>query len=456
VFTEADGLKRADLEAIAQGQQAIWVAYRDSVGITKVQVAGKGLKLAHFTEQDGLSSSEVIGLAFDTRGELWAATDNGVDVYREGRWRQYSKEDGLIWDDSDSRALCAGPNGTMWVGTSGGLSRYTPTTDSPPALPAPVLLTSIRGDTRDYEPTDQPTLPYLQRSLSFQFSALDYAEESRMRFRYRLLGNDDTWKETHGKSVRFAGLPGGHYVFEVLAAGPNGLWSPQPARFAFSIKPLWWQTSWFIALGVLAVLMIGMASWRLRVRALVAQKELLERQVAERTAELLASHRQLEEIAYHDMLTGLPNRRMFTEQLRIRLATARRQHGSFGILLIDLDHFKRVNDQFGHDAGDAVLIETAKRLREALRESDCAARLGGDEFGILLVSPCNRVGIETVCGRIIDSFAVSIPFKEIELQAICSIGAAIFPEDGDNQEDLYKSADLALYESKRVHQDISG
>jgi diguanylate cyclase (GGDEF)-like protein len=200
---------------------------------------------------------------------------------------------------------------------------------------------------------------------------------------------------------------------------------------------------------LVAALLLMRALWWFRVRALLAQKEVLERQVAERTAELIESHRHLEEMAYHDMLTSLPNRRMFTGQFRNQLARARRDGDSFGLVLIDLDHFKRINDEFGHDAGDVVLIETATRLQAAVRESDCAARLGGDEFGILVVSAHDKAGVEVVCRRIVESFSAGIHFRDVDLGAKCSIGAAMFPDDGKTQEDLYKVADLALYDAKR-------
>jgi diguanylate cyclase (GGDEF)-like protein/PAS domain S-box-containing protein len=170
--------------------------------------------------------------------------------------------------------------------------------------------------------------------------------------------------------------------------------------------------------------------------------------------QLMQSNRHLEEIAYHDMLTSLPNRRMFTEQFRARLTLARRHGDPFGLLLVDLDDFKRINDVFGHDAGDAVLIETAIRLRAAVRESDCAARMGGDEFGILLVSAQDKAGIEAVCRRILDSIAVGMPFKGTNLMIRCSIGAAVFPDGGNTEEGLYKSADLALYDAKRTGSNV--
>jgi diguanylate cyclase (GGDEF)-like protein len=460
VFTKSDGLKSSDLSGIAQRQGELWVAYRDALGIARLRFQGEHVEVTNFTEHDGLSSDLIYALAFDHAGRLWASTDNGVSVLvpgaggqshqgHQGHWRRYGMEDGLIWDDGNDHALSVDHEGNVWIGTSEGLSRYTspryPIPDSPPA----VVLTSIQGASQEYQAEDQPVLTHAQNSLLIRFSGLNYASESRTRFRYRLLDHKTDWNETREGSVHFENLSSGHYVFEVIAAGPNGLWSPVPARFAFSVRPAWWQSWWFLSACLLVALLLGRAFWRFRVRVLVIQKELLERQVADRTEELRESHRQLEKIAYYDMLTSLPNRRIFTEQFRARLALARRHGEPLALLLVDLDRFKQTNDTFGHDAGDAVLIETAVRLRAAVRESDCVARLGGDEFGILLITAAAPAGIDLVCRRIVDSFIDGISFNSVTLKTSCSVGAALLPQHGDTQEHLYKSADLALYEAKR-------
>ena len=450
VFTESNGLKSSDLSAIVEGQGSIWVAYRDALGIGRLQFHGDQIETNRITTQDGLSSDLIYALIFDTSGRLWATTDNGVNVLEQGRWRHYGMEDGLIWDDGDDLALSADHDGNVWVGTSGGLSRFAPLHYTIPDPPPPIVLTSIQGGSQTFQPEDRPVLSHAQDSLLIQFSGLNYSSETRMRFRYRLTGYEKNWNETLERNVHFAGLPAGKYVFEVVAAGPNGLWSPVPARFAFSVKPPWWLSWWFIAICVIAALVLARALWRYRVRALVAQKELLEQQVIDRTTELRESHRQLEEIAYYDALTSLPNRRMFTEQFRSRLTLSRRQGELFALLLIDLDSFKQTNDSFGHDAGDAVLIESANLLRAAVRESDCVARLGGDEFAILLITPADPGGVEMVCQRIVESFATGVFFNSTILKASCSVGVAVFPSDGDTQEGLYKSADMALYEAKRL------
>ena len=286
VFTRADGLKVDKLEAIAQGQGAFWLVYRDALGITRLQPHGDRFEVTHITKRDGLHSDQVYNLAFDPSGRLWAGTDEGVDVLEQGRWHHYGREDGLIWDDTDSRALDADRDGNIWIGTSNGLSRYSSLPYPIPNSPPEVVFTSIEGESKQWEPQDRPVLPYSERSLFIRYAGLSYQWETRIRFRYRLTGYDNAWKENGEHSVRYVGLPAGHYAFEVIAAGPNGIWSPSPARLSFSINPPWWQSWWFLAACLAFAVALGSAIWRLRVRALMSQKEHLERLVEFRTREL--------------------------------------------------------------------------------------------------------------------------------------------------------------------------
>ncbi len=459
-FTAKDGLASGDVSGMIVGHNEVWVAYRDALGIARVRFQGDRAEVTPVTQRDGLASDLVYALIFDKQGRLWASTDNGVSVLEPfgggqsehgvGHWRHYGTEDGLIWDDGDDLAIATDREGDVWIGTSRGLSRYS----SPPYAisdtASGVVLTEIQGVSREFDSHETPVLSQSQNSLGIRFSGLNFSSERSTRYRYRLLGRSNVWKETQEHSVHFEGLPGGKYVFEVLAAGPNGLWSSTPARFAFSVRPPWWLTWWFIVGSVIVFLILSRAIWRFRVRALVAQKNLLEQQVIERTAELRESHRQLEEIAYFDSLTGLPNRRMFTEQFRNRLALARRQKDQFALLLIDLDNFKQVNDSFGHDAGDTALVQAATNLQNAVRESDCMARQGGDEFAILLIRPVDPAGIQVVCERVIASFAAGVKYNDTVLNVTCSIGAAVFPADGDTQDEIFKSADIALYRAKHA------
>ncbi|MGA2534391.1 MAG: diguanylate cyclase [Terracidiphilus sp.] len=442
-----DGLKSSDLGVVAQAQGAIWVAYRDALGMTRIQSPGN--QLTHFSMRDGLTSDQIYGIESDHKGQIWVSTDMGLDVLSGGRWKHYGSEDGLIWNDTDSLALNIDSADNVWIGTSGGLSKFAQPEFPVEEQPPPLVLTSITGTSKQWLASDNPTLDYSARALSIQYAALTYESLSTLRFRYRLVGSDQSWTETNERGVHFAALPPGHYVFEVTAVGPNGSWNPNPARFAFSIRSPWWLSWWFLSSVTLLTLLIGSVLVRLRIRILEAQKKALEKQVADRTAELVASHRQLEEIAYCDVLTSMPNRRMFVEEFRKRLASPESAE-PFVLLLIDLDFFKQVNDIFGHDAGDAVLVETAARIKSQVRHSDCVARLGGDEFAVLLSSVREAVGAETFCKRLLEAVAAPIQYKESTLRIGCSIGIARYPAEGDSQDSLYKSADKALYEAKQT------
>jgi diguanylate cyclase (GGDEF)-like protein len=447
IFSERDGLKAADIGTITKKQGTLWIAYRDALGISRLDFKGETPVIADFAKQDGLPSDLVYALAFDIAGRLWVTTDNGIAVLEQGNWHRYGREDGLVWNDGNSRALNTDRTGNIWVGTSGGLSRYTPTHSVSESSPQ-VVLTAIESASQKWEAEDHPILQYAHRSLLIRFSSLSYQSETSTRFRYRLLGYENAWTETTERSVYFAALPAGNYVFEVAGSGPNSLWSSLPARFSFTIKTPWWQSWWIIACYVILSLILASLLWRHRVRLLIQQKQYLEQQVSDRTAELSESHRRLEEIAYLDILTSLPNRRRFTEEIQTRLAIANRYRSPLALLLIDLDHFKAINDTFGHDAGDAVLVEAAFRLKFAVRNSDFVARLGGDEFAILVAATDKTNEIEAVCKRILDVLSASVPFKGEALTVGCSVGVAIFPDDGETQDALYKTGDLALYEAK--------
>ena len=448
-FTTQDGLKSPDIAAVASRNNEVWIAYRDALGVARLHFDGNQINVQHYSTREGLASALAYALAFDKTGRLWVNTDRGVAVLDQGRWLHYGSPDGLVWDDTNGVALNVDSQGSVWIGTSGGLSRYVPLDYEVPENPTPIVITSIKGEAGEWLPGDRPILSYSQRTLSIQYAGLSFSPENSVLFRYRVLGLGSGWTETSERSVRFTALPTGSYTFEVVAQGSNHLWSKAPARFSFVIRPPWWQAWWFIAASLLAGALTAYALWHLRVRALTVQKRLLEQQVAHRTSELLESQRQLQEIAYCDMLTSLPNRRSFIEELRTRIVSARLNGETFAMIMFDLDHFKRINDTYGHDAGDLVLLETAARLRVAVREQDCVARLGGDEFAIILGTATDKEAIETVCKRILDSFAAAIQFEEATFKIGCSLGIAVFPDDCLTEEELYKAADRALYCAKR-------
>lgn len=162
-------------------------------------------------------------------------------------------------------------------------------------------------------------------------------------------------------------------------------------------------------------------------------------------------HRKDEQIkhqAYHDALTGLPNRLLLADRIEQAIALARRQEHGVALLFIDLDHFKTINDCHGHDMGDRLLVEVARRLKSCVRESDTVARLGGDEFIVVVADADVAEGAPQVCQRILK--ALRAPFAQPQVEQVtASIGISLFPDDGGDADTLLKHADIAMYEAKR-------
>jgi diguanylate cyclase (GGDEF)-like protein/PAS domain S-box-containing protein len=160
------------------------------------------------------------------------------------------------------------------------------------------------------------------------------------------------------------------------------------------------------------------------------------------------SENKLAYLAYHDPLTGLYNRKAFLEMLEQTIREAKRYENSRSILYIDLDHFKRVNDVYGHEIGDKLLIQVAARLNDVLRENDYISRMGGDEFTVIL-SGSSKSSADKIATRVLECLAMPYSLQGIEIDFVTpSIGVSTFPDDGHDADTLLKNADKAMYVAK--------
>jgi len=158
---------------------------------------------------------------------------------------------------------------------------------------------------------------------------------------------------------------------------------------------------------------------------------------------------QLFQKANFDSLTGLPNRGLAFDRLQQTLILARREGGKFALMMLDLDHFKNVNDSFGHDVGDELLQEVARRMTQCIRASDTVARLGGDEFSLLLPELGDAMEAEMIAQKIINACTKPLFIDGHNIRIGVSIGITIYPDDGEHQEVLFKNADIAMYQCKK-------
>lgn len=173
-------------------------------------------------------------------------------------------------------------------------------------------------------------------------------------------------------------------------------------------------------------------------------------QLRELFAQLGSKNVQLEQMALYDQLTGLPNRTLFTDLVRREIVAARRNALRFGVLFIDLDRFKAVNDSMGHAAGDALLVEVASRLREALREIDVVCRQSGDEFLVLARDIAQWEALGEMADRVLSALESPFLLASGEARISASIGIALYPDDAENFETLVKHADVAMYQAKAL------
>lgn len=157
-----------------------------------------------------------------------------------------------------------------------------------------------------------------------------------------------------------------------------------------------------------------------------------------------------ERLATHDALTGLPNRTLLLDRLEQAILRARRQRNRVGVLFLDLDGFKAVNDSLGHAAGDEVLRLMAERLRQVVRANDIIARLGGDEFVIGLVDAGHQEQIEQVSRKLLHAVCQPLALAGEDIRLSCSVGACIYPEDGKDAKGLLRCADFAMYAAKKA------
>ncbi len=162
------------------------------------------------------------------------------------------------------------------------------------------------------------------------------------------------------------------------------------------------------------------------------------------------TEQHLTRLAHYDSLTDVPNRILFRDRLEHAVNLAERDHTNFTLMFIDLNGFKQVNDNFGHDAGDAIIRICAERLNACLRRSDSVARMGGDEFTLLLQNIANTTDVAHIAQKVIDSIQQPADINGHEVVVGCSIGIAIYPEAGRDADTLLKHADMAMYKAKQL------
>lgn len=460
----------------AQGltNETIWDLAPDTRGGMWIGSNGDGLfyigpdgEIHQYTTTDGLVDNFVWQVFVDDRGHVWSYTNRGLSRFDGATFRNYDAEDGLLHVEGGATGAWQTHDGQLWFASADGLMKYDPAGEYKNEMPPVVIIEQATTNGRSIAPGSE--LPYRSGSLDFDYAALSFHSEPDLRYRYRLLGAREEWSDPMPyRPITFGNLGAGEYVFEVQARNPDGVWSTEPARFSLQVLPPFWASFWFWSLLVPGVGALAWGGFRVRIRQMEARRHELEEIVRERTRELETANEKLQTVSITDPLTGLLNRRFLVSQIGTDVAQSRRAYRGPSIfpnrdiifMMIDLDHFKDINDTYGHSAGDRVLRQYAQLIAGHIRESDYVVRWGGEEF--LVVA---RQAESTQCNVVADRIMQRAREVEFEMddagtkvRCNCSIGVSHFPflrhdPDTFNWEQIVDIADVAVYLAKSSGRD---
>lgn len=439
-------------------------------GTTKIHTLGL---------REGMPHENVDGLAEDPAGRIWASTDKGIALIDPDTLhvRAFGLADGLTDGAFWAGSVTQSHGGTIFFGGLDGIAVIAPHAASTWTYQPPLVASAIRIGRKDVpvwrvnRGAATLDVPADQRDISVEFSALDYSAPQTLRYQYKLDGYDQEWidADVQHRDANYTHLPPGNYTLFVRGSNRLGQWSARELRVGIHALPLWYETWWFRLLFAASVAFIAYIAYNVRTAVLRRRQRELEAIVTDRTRELSEANGKLQELTLIDPLTGLRNRRFLTQHLEADISLTLRRyddwraHPSAGaapedadllFFLVDLDSFKTVNDRFGHNGGDAVLVQMRDRLHNVFRESDFVVRWGGDEF-LAVARGSRRSDAPAIAERMCEA-VMGRPFVLTGGQTLAgtaSVGYAAFPFIQSapaivSWQHVVGLADQALYRAK--------
>ncbi|MDR7092122.1 two-component regulator propeller domain-containing protein [Cellvibrio fibrivorans] len=391
--------------------------------------------------RDGLPSQNVSGILEDDNHNIWLITGNGlvkIDSLTQAV-TIFGRESDLAGSNYNREALLKDRHGRLYFGSSEGITSFHPAELRDDSGKFPVRLVSFRIFNKEVEIgnnsplvlpiviSDQITLPHTDTMFSFGFAALDYRNSKTMHYSYKLEGFDREWIDTGRQATAtYTNLEPGRYTFRVRASNDDENWQEaEPLIMHIQTPP--WKTWW--AYTIYAALIFAALYYRHNHIVLRARAE------AYRTR------------AITDPLTGIYNRFGLGQIAEGVFANNETKKG-IGIALFDIDHFKSINDQCGHDSGDRVLVNVARIAKDVIRHSDNFGRWGGEEFVLICTIRDSTEGV-----GLVEKIRIAIGEYPFGLETIpkvtVSAGFAMV-SPSDSFESALKRADIALYEAKRA------
>ncbi|MCW8998213.1 MAG: diguanylate cyclase, partial [Kangiellaceae bacterium] len=431
----------------------------------------RGLNKLHYTQHDSLQpkfdtygDQKFVSLLLDDNGNFWLSGLKGIYCFspKTEQFKLFNEKDGSL-SRHTYPAKFKDYNGQFYFGGYDGLTQFDPLNIGQQDSELRVRFTRLslydRAVTgaesseiinQRLEDAAKISIPYTESAFTIHFSALAHAVQQKVTYQYRLIGFDRRWTTTSINRVTYTNLDPGLYRLEITAKLADGKWDTPVSHIAIEVLAPFWKNPWAIVLySAILVLIIRF------------YLNLQRQKIALQTLEKLSSS---------DQLTGLKNR-YFVEQhmpqdVSLALSYYRkfnnqaeqRAQEKFDLILyiIDIDHFKQVNDQHGHRAGDMVLIQMSKILNQVFRQSDYLVRWGGEEF-LVVARSSRRKHAARLAERLRKKVESNkfILAKDLNLSVTCSIGFVVFPLSVQSPGSLSWSkslelADYCLYAAKKT------
>ncbi|MET0289201.1 MAG: diguanylate cyclase [Pseudoxanthomonas sp.] len=420
-------------------------------------------ELQFHTLRKGLPDLHVNKVVADRDGNIWASTGTGV-ARVDGddlSVRSIGKRDGLQAGGFSHDAGALGPNGEVLFGSASGLivirpERVHARMQDQRALPLSLTGLTVNGApralARDDEGRQHITLAQHERDLRADFALLDYRAARETAYAYRLLGFQNEWTQVEAgmpPTAVYTNLPAGQYTLQLRAitAGLNA--RTVQTDVPLQLEPRLHETGWARLLLVISVLGVMVLLLYVRERWSRHRAAELSRIIDSRTQELRDANARLDEMASVDALTGVLTRRRVLEIAELEFADARSAGRPFSLVMLDLDAFKRINDTYGHPAGDAVLRASAHAARNTSRGQDVVGRYGGEELLICLPGAPEQ-GACDFAQRLRKALErLEVPVDGQVLRITGSLGVATLEPGDDGLNALLARADQAMYAAKR-------
>ena len=419
------------------------------------------IKVTQIKPESRLSNVSIGAIVEDDEYGLWISTIEGIAYLAPdlSTLSYFGAENGALSTGYYIGSVTVTENNTIMFGGAEGVTQFTPSQVANVKWSPGVHLTNVETVSRN----EQNGTTYQQRqrldevielkhndiALTIEFAATDYMNANELTYAYKLADFENSWRFTDYKTrtATYTNLDPGRYRFTVKAINQENEWSTNAAQLEIVVVPPWWDKPiWRVAITLLGMLLISSMVW-LRIASLKKRSAELALKVEEKTRDLEAVVEKLTQLSTQDALTGLKNRRYFTQRAKAAWQNYKRHNHTFSLLIVDIDFFKRINDEYGHHVGDTVLVKIARILEDSLRESDVIARWGGEEFLILLPSlkVQEAFWVAEKLRKTVADYEIDAPPYSVSATITCGVADI---RDYDSVEACIHAIDKKLYVGK--------